>query len=42
VKALVDLARKEADPDLKVFAVRQLSTMKSKEATDYLVELLNK
>jgi hypothetical protein len=41
-KALVEVARKETDPDLKIFAVRQLSTMRSKEATDYLVELLSK
>jgi HEAT repeat protein len=41
-KALVDLARKEADPTLKKEIVHRLSTMKSKEATDYIMELLNK
>lgn len=41
-KELVDVARKESDPELKRDAVRMLSNMKSKEATDYLVELLNK
>lgn len=38
--ALVDLARKEKDGDLKVELVRKLSTMKDKEAQDYLIELL--
>lgn len=41
-KQLVEAARKEADPELKRRAVERLSHMKSKEATDYLVELLNK
>jgi len=40
--ALVELARKETDPELKKEIVRHLSTMKSKEATDYMLELLNK
>ena len=40
--ALVGLARKETDPELKKEIVRHLSTMKSKEATDYMLELLNK
>lgn len=39
-KALVDLARKERDPETKREMVRRLSTMKSKEATDYMLELL--
>jgi hypothetical protein len=39
-KALVDLARKERDPETKRELVRRLSTMKSKEATDYMLELL--
>ena len=38
--ALVELARKEKDGDLKVELVRKLSTMKDKEAQDYLIELL--
>jgi HEAT repeat protein len=41
-KDLVDVARKETDSDLKVYAVRQLSLMRSKEAQDYLMEILNK
>jgi HEAT repeat protein len=40
VKGLIDVARKENDPDLKRESVRLLSSMKSKEATDYLMELL--
>ena len=39
---LVTLARKEADPEMKKTIVRQLSLMHSKEATDYLMEILNK
>jgi hypothetical protein len=39
-KALVDLARKERDPQMKKEIVRRLSGMESKEATDYLMELL--
>jgi tetratricopeptide (TPR) repeat protein len=41
-KALVDIARKETDPQLKKELVSRLATMKSKEATDYLMELINK
>jgi HEAT repeat protein len=40
-KQLVDIARKENDPALKREAVRQLANMKSKEAADYLIELIN-
>jgi len=40
--ALVDLARKESDPELKRAIVQQLSLMQSKEATDYMMEILNK
>ena len=39
-KALVDLARKEKDPQMKKEIVRRLSNMESKEATDYLMEIL--
>jgi uncharacterized lipoprotein YmbA len=39
-KALVDLARKERDTEMKREIVRRLSNMKSKEATDYWLELL--
>jgi HEAT repeat protein len=39
-KSLVDLARKETDPEMKRDIVEKLSVMKSKEATDYMVELL--
>jgi hypothetical protein len=38
----VELARKETDPNMKKAIVQQLSLMGGKEATDYLVELLNK
>ena len=40
--ALVQIARTETDPELKRAAVSRLSTMKSKEATDYMMELLRK
>jgi hypothetical protein len=39
-KLMVDLARKESDPQLKREIVSRLSGMKSKEAADYLLELL--
>jgi len=42
VKSLIDIARKETDPDLRKAAVSRLSLMKSKEATDFLMELINK
>ena len=41
-KALVAIARSEKDPELKKTAVSKLSLMHSKEATDYLMELLQK
>jgi len=41
-KALVDIARKETNPELKREIVQRLSTMRSKEATDYMLELLSK
>ncbi|MBV9743022.1 MAG: HEAT repeat domain-containing protein [Acidobacteriia bacterium] len=37
---LVDLARKERDPEVKRTIVHRLSSMKSKEALDYMMELL--
>jgi hypothetical protein len=40
VKGLVDLARKENDPGMKREIVSRLSNMRSKEAADYLMELL--
>lgn len=40
--ALVAIARNEKDPELKKTAVAKLSLMHSKEATDYLMELLQK
>jgi HEAT repeat protein len=40
--AMVDLARKETNPEVRKRIVEQLSVMHSKEATDYLMELLNK
>jgi HEAT repeat protein len=39
--ALVGLARKETDPELKRDIVRQLSLMDSKESRDYMMEILN-
>ena len=39
---LVAVTRKESNPELKKVAVSRLSNMRSKEATDYLMELLNK
>jgi hypothetical protein len=39
-KALIDLARKERDRDMKLELVRRLSTMQTKEATDYMLELV--
>ncbi len=41
-KALISIARNEKDPQLKREAVTRLSQMHSKEATDYLRELLEK
>ena len=40
--ALVEIARKETNVDMKKEIVRHLSNMQSKEGTDYLMELLNK
>jgi hypothetical protein len=40
--AIVAIARSEKDPDLKRTAVSKLSIMHSKEATDYLMEILQK
>ena len=39
-KTLVDLARSEKNPELKKDIVSKLALMRSKEATDYLLELL--
>ena len=40
--ALVALARKEQDITMKKEIVGRLSQMRSKVATDYMIELLNK
>jgi tetratricopeptide (TPR) repeat protein len=40
--ALVSLARKEKDANLKKRIVERLGRMKSKEATDYLLEIVNR
>ena len=40
--ALVELARAEQNRDLKAAIIQKLSHMKSKEVTDYLMEILNK
>ena len=39
-KALVDIARKETDPELKKAAAEKLSLMNSKEGTEYFMDLL--
>ncbi|HEX5424596.1 MAG TPA: HEAT repeat domain-containing protein [Candidatus Acidoferrales bacterium] len=39
-QAIVDIARKESDPEMKKEAVQKLSLMHSKVATDYMMELL--
>jgi HEAT repeats/Tetratricopeptide repeat len=41
-KALVDLARKETNPAMKQELVQKLSIMHSKDATQYMMELLSK
>jgi hypothetical protein len=40
--ALVEIARKESDVNMKKTIIQQLSVMHSKEATDYLMEILSK
>lgn len=39
---LVEMARKETDPAMRKRIVERLSRMKSKEATDYMLEIINK
>jgi HEAT repeat protein len=39
---LVELARAEKDPEIEKSIVQQLSIMRDKEATDYMLEVLNK
>ena len=41
-KAMVDLARKENNPEMKKAIVSKLSIIGSKDATEYLMEILNK
>lgn len=41
-KALVNVARNEKDPELRKTAVERLSLMNSKDATDYMLDILNK
>jgi HEAT repeat protein len=41
-KALVDLAKAERDPEMRRRIVEKLSVMDNKEATDYMIEILNK
>src|SRR5208337_4250962 len=41
-KPLIQIARQEKDPSLKRDAVQKLSLMRSKESTDFMMELLNK
>lgn len=41
-KALIELAKKESDPQMKKRIVERLSNLKSTEATDYFLELLSK
>ncbi|MEW5982322.1 MAG: HEAT repeat domain-containing protein [Acidobacteriota bacterium] len=40
--ALIDIAKRETDASMKREAVSRLSVMKSKEATEFLLELINK
>ncbi|HSB64527.1 MAG TPA: HEAT repeat domain-containing protein [Thermoanaerobaculia bacterium] len=42
VHALLEIARGEKDRELKTEAVKKLSLMQSKEATDYMMEILEK
>jgi len=39
---LIQLARKESDPQLRRHLVQQLSVMDDREAKDYMLEILNK
>ncbi|MBI4909684.1 MAG: HEAT repeat domain-containing protein [Acidobacteria bacterium] len=41
-KGIVEVARKETNADLRRSAVQHLSNMRSKDATDFLMEILNK
>ena len=41
-KALVEIARRETNPELRKQLVQYLSMMKSKEATDYMMEMVVK
>ncbi len=41
-KTLIEVARTENNPELKRAAIKKLSLMHSKEATDFMMELLNK
>jgi hypothetical protein len=41
-KAMVELARKENNPEMKKMIVSKLSVMGSKDSTEYMLELLNK
>lgn len=41
-KALVEIARGERDPQMKSEIVSKLSLMRNKDATDYMLEILNK
>ena len=41
-QAIINIARKESDPELKRDAVQKLSLMNSKESIDFMMELLNK
>ena len=41
-KYLVELARAEKDQKLKLRIIERLSNMRSKEAQDYLMEILSK
>ncbi len=41
-KALVNVARNESDPQLRKAALEKLSLMHSKDAADYMMEILNK
>lgn len=41
-KGLIEIARKETDPELKQYAIKRLSLIPSKETTEFMMEILNK
>lgn len=41
-RTLVEMARRETDPEMRKHIVERLGRMKAKEATDYMLEIINK